>query len=452
METDREDRAEQKGGAGMKKGQNAFSGWRTVYRFTWVQSLKTTKIKRATLLIGVILFVGAMILNIVLSLSQGPSSIQNVYWVNESDLTGDFSELKQNTRFYQVNICQETATKEVLLERLAGTEYDVAVFLWLEEDVYHIEAVLPMGSRVSRREAQSLTEALRPLVEEYRLQKADVGDQVAALANVDGQVQIIEAGGAAKGEGELWMQILLPMIVGAALYAMIMLYGQTIAKTIIAEKTSKLMETLLTYMQPYALITGKIGAMVSLALAQMGIWILCILLGLWVGDLVGDILNPNYVNGMMVALKQLRQNGGLSALSPAGVILALLAVCLGFLMYSVIAGFLNSFASKPEDLSNTMGVFIAISIVSWLLAYVLPLYTLLQGGNMSGILNYIPFTAAFCLPADILVGRIGMGGAIVALVLMVLMTLFLIFLTGKIYKAKVFYRGASPFGILTKNH
>ena len=430
METDREDRAEQKGGVRM--GHNAFSGWRTVFRFTWVQSLKTTKIKRATILLGAVLFVGAMILNIALSLSQGPSPIQNLYWVNESDLTGDFSELNRNAWFSHVNIYEETATREELLERLAGTDYDVAVFLGLEDDVYHIEAVLPKGSRISRREAQALTEALRPLAEEYRLQKANVGEQIAAIAKVKGQVQIIEVGGAVKGAGELWMQILLPMIVGAALYAMIMLYGQTIAKTIIAEKTSKLMETLLTYIQPHALIAGKIGAMVSLALAQMGIWILCVLLGLWVGDLIGDILNPNYVNGMMEALRQLRQNGGLSALSPAGVILSLLALCLGFLLYSVIAGFLNSFASKPEDLSNTMGVFIAISIVSWLLAYVLPVYTLLQGGNVSGILNFIPFTAAFCLPADILVGRISMGGAIVALALMVLMTILFIFLAGKI--------------------
>ena len=392
-----------------------------------------------------------MILNIALSLSQGPSPIQNLYWVNESDLTGDFSELNRNARFSHVNIYEETATREELLERLAGTDYDVAVFLGLEDDVYHIEAVLPKGSRISRREAQALTEALRPLAEEYRLQKANVGEQIAAIAKVKGQVQIIEVGGAVKGAGELWMQILLPMIVGAALYAMIMLYGQTIAKTIVAEKTSKLMETLLTYIQPHALIAGKIGAMVSLALAQMGIWILCVLLGLWVGDLIGDILNPNYVNGMMEALRQLRQNGGLSALSPAGVILSLLALCLGFLLYSVIAGFLNSFASKPEDLSNTMGVFIAVSIVSWLLAYVLPVYTLLQGGNVSGILNFIPFTAAFCLPADILVGRMSMGGAIVALALMGLMTILFIFLTGKIYKTKVFYEGASPFGIITKN-
>ncbi len=436
----------------MRRGGRVFAGWRTVYRFTLVQTFKTTKIRRATILVGVILLLGAMMLNIALSLSQGPSSIQNLYWVNESDLTGDFSGLRQDSRYAHVQIFQTTESRDELIRELAGTERDVAVFLKLDEGTYHIETVLPAGSRVSRREAQALSEALRPLVEEYRLQKADVGEKAAALAGVDGRVRIIRAGGGAKGEGELRMQILLPMLVGAALFSMIMLYGQTIAKAIIAEKTSKLMETLLTYMEPYALIAGKIGAMVSLALMQMGIWILCILVGLWVGDLIGDILNPNYVNGMMEALRRLKENGGLSALSPMGVTLSVLSLCLGFLMYSVIAGFLNSFAGKPEDLSNTMGVFITITITSFVLAYALPLYTLLQGGDVSGILNYIPFTAAFCLPADILVGTVDVGGALLALVLMALTTLLFIFLTGKIYKAKVFYRGASPFGIITKNH
>lgn len=432
--------------------QGAFHGWTKVFRFTAVQSLKTTKIKMVTIILGIVLLLASLILNVVLSLAQGPSPVQNVYIMNSSDLEGDFSELLQTNKFSHVQTHFPAGSQQELIDSLNGAPYDVAVLLTLENSSYRLKAILPRGTKLTRQHGKELLDEMENCVEKYKLQKAQVDPQVFELASVEGTSQVIAAGKAAKGEGELLMQTLLPMLVSLLLYAMILLYGQTIAKTVVAEKTSKLMETLLTYIRPYALITGKIAAMAVLALSQIAIWILCVLVGLWIGDLFGHILNPSYTNGMMVALQHLKTSGGLSALSVSGVLLSLLALCLGFFLYCVIAGFLNSFASKPEDLSNTMGVFQALTIVSWLIAYFLPLYTVLRGGSVSGVLSYIPFTAAFCLPADILVGNVSMTGALVALSLMAAVTLFFIFLTGRTYRNKVFYRGASPFGILRKDH
>lgn len=432
--------------------QGAFRGWTKVFRFTAAQTLKTTRIKAVTIILGIVLLIAAMILNVVLSLSQGPSPVQNVYIMNSSDLPGDFSELLQNDQFTHVQTHFPAGSQQQLMDSLSGAPYDVAVLLSFENSLYRLKAIIPAGSRLTRQNVKDLLNEMENCVEKYRLQKAQVDPAVYQLASVEGSSQVIAAGKAAKGEGELLMQTLLPMLVSLMLYAMILLYGQTIAKTVVAEKTSKLMETLLTYIRPYALITGKITAMATIALSQIAAWILCILAGLWVGDLIGHLVNPSYTNGMVAALQHLKTSGGLSALSPSGVVLSLLALGLGFFLYCVIAGFLNSFASKPEDLSNTMGVFQAVTIVSWLIAYFLPLYTVLRGGSVSGVLSYIPFTAAFCLPADILVGNVSMIGALAALALMMLATLFFIFLTGRTYRNRVFYRGVSPFGILRKNH
>ena len=155
---------------------------------------------------------------------------------------------------------------------------------------------------------------------------------------------------------------------------------------------------------------------------------------------------------MMLALRHIQERGGLSALSVGGVIFSIITLCLGFFMYSVIAGLFNSFAGKPEDLSNTMGIFITISLVSWLFACGVPIYAALRGASAAVLIYYIPFTAAFCLPAGILVGNVTVWGALLSTVLMVAATLLFIYLTGKVYRDRVFYRGASPFGILTKNH
>ncbi len=429
-----------------------FAGGCKVFRFTLTQTLKTTRIRLVTAIFALILFAGGMALNIILALAQGPSPIQNLYVVNTSDLEGSFAELQESRRFADIQVREDSRNRQELMEALQETDYDAAVFLSQDADGYRIEVVLPVGTRLLKANGEELTEELQRCVEVYKLKKAQVDPQLYSKISAQGISQVIAVGKNAQGSGELQMKIVLPLLVGTVLYGMVMLYGQTIAKTIVAEKTSKLMETLLTYIQPYALVAGKVSAMVVIALAQLTIWVLSILLGLWIGDWIGDVLNPEYVNGMMLALRHIQESGGLSALSVGGVIFSIITLCLGFFMYSVIAGLFNSFAGKPEDLSNTMGIFITISLISWLFACGVPIYAALRGASAAVLIYYIPFTAAFCLPAGILVGNVTVWGALLSTVLMVAATLLFIYLTGKVYRDRVFYRGASPFGILTKNH
>ena len=337
-----------------------------------------------TAIFALIFFAGGMALNIILALAQGPSPIQNLYVVNTSDLEGSFAELQNSRRFADIQVREDSRNRQELMEALQETDYDAAVFLSQDADGYRIEVVLPVGTRLLKANGEELTEELQRCVEVYKLKKAQVDPQLYSKISAQGISQVIAVGKNAQGSGELQMKIVLPLLVGTVLYGMVMLYGQTIAKTIVAEKTSKLMETLLTYIQPYALVAGKVSAMVVIALAQLTIWVLSILLGLWIGDWIGDVLNPEYVNGMMLALRHIQESGGLSALSVGGVIFSIITLCLGFFMYSVIAGLFNSFAGKPEGyLSNTMGIFITISLISWLFACGVPIYAALRGASAS---------------------------------------------------------------------
>ena len=62
--------------------------------------------------------------------------------------------------------------------------------------------------------------------------------------------------------------MVLPMLSSLVLFMLIFIYGQMVAQSIAQEKTSKVMELLLTSVRPLAIIIGKILAMGSLALIQ----------------------------------------------------------------------------------------------------------------------------------------------------------------------------------------
>ena len=67
---------------------------------------------------------------------------------------------------------------------------------------------------------------------------------------------------------------------------MLLGYGLSIGNIVSIEKSSKLMEMLLTYVQPYALIFGKIFAMATIAIMKMILWIGGLVGGFFVGDFI----------------------------------------------------------------------------------------------------------------------------------------------------------------------
>ena len=59
------------------------------------------------------------------------------------------------------------------------------------------------------------------------------------------------------------------------------------------------------------------------------------------------------------------------------------------------------------------------------------------------VADLVPFSAAFRLPVDVLLGSISNGIALLSLGIMMILTVVLSILAGKVYKAQVFLAGNS---------
>ena len=216
---------------------------------------------------------------------------------------------------------------------------------------------------------------------------------------------------------------------------MILLYGQSIGKIIIVEKSSKLMETLLISIRPYGLIAGKVLAVYVSALIQIVVWIVSGVAGFIVGDKIAEEIFENYNNPVMNLIDLMRENAE-GAFSISAVILAVVAIAIGFFMYMVLAALASSFVTKTEELSNTSSVFQIVVVIGFLAAYMIPLMRV--GGILPKLIQYIPITSPFTIPADVLIGNIGIVGGLISILIMIATSAVLIFFTGKMYKKKLF--------------
>jgi len=196
------------------------------------------------------------------------------------------------------------------------------------------------------------------------------------------------------------------------------------------------LETLLTSAKPYAVIAGKVIAMAVVALAQMAFWVAGAVGGFIVGNIVAEQIHPEFENPVFGLVDIIRE-GAASAFSAESVVIAVLAVIIGFFMYCCLAAFSASLADKPEDLSSVSGIFQIPVVIGFMIPYFASAF---ENETMMIISRYVPFMTPFALPSDALLGRASTVEGILLLLMMVACTGVLTIVTGKIYKNRVFGR------------
>lgn len=88
-----------------------------------------------------------------------------------------------------------------------------------------------------------------------------------------------------------------------------------------------------------------------------------------------------------------------------------------------------------------MGIFTIITVLCYLVSFAN------MGGNneqLIRILRYIPFTAAFIVPADVFVGSMTIWEGILSLSVTLISSVIIAVFAGKIYKLMILYKGNVP--------
>ena len=229
------------------------------------------------------------------------------------------------------------------------------------------------------------------------------------------------------------------------LYFFVLIYGQSVAGSVVMEKNSKLMEVFLTAVKPSAMIMGKLLAISLSGMLQLISWVLALLIGFGAGGGLAQLINPDAGNPLaeILDLAAALTDGMFSA---GRLIAALVMALLGVILYCSLAAIGGSLAGKQEDLSSTNVMFTLILIISFFAA--------LYGGGIEGfgadggllktLLDWIPFTAVMVTPSKILLGLIPLGYGLGSIALTAAVTIVLVAAAGRLYKAMSLYKGQVP--------
>ena len=208
-------------------------------------------------------------------------------------------------------------------------------------------------------------------------------------------------------------------------------YGLWVASGVVAEKSSRVMELLISAASVQQLVVGKILGIGLAGLSQVSLVLLPAILTMVASGRIGDaLLGPDSGTGAT-----------LSALSPGLLAAFLVYFVLGFALYAALYAGAGSLLSREEDL-QTVALPLSIPAVAGYFPAVLAL-----SGSTSVIIrvaSYVPLWSPFVMMSRLAVGRVEPWELALSIGLLVLTVPIVTLAAIRVYRAGVVMYGQPP--------
>ena len=441
---------------------NPLAGTGKVFGFTFRQTCLSKGWLLSTILIAALLLGGIPLIffgitHAMMKDEEEPDNskrIQSVLVVDETEGTADYSVLDDTVKYEAFSTIDEAIASEKCNENA------IILRVTKPDSKYLLTAYLPENTAVSRSRASGFAEYAAAHFTEILLQKADMSLEEAAILTMPVQTSTeslakdYDPDAPEDDDLSEALGFLIPFLMLMLVYMMVILYGQSMANSVMLEKTSKLMETILTAVEPFPLMLGKLLATACAAITQIFIWIACGIGGTLIGTGLAVTMLPSKTDMTMEqaqsaavmidgAVDNLKSG---SYLTLAALPQVLLILALGFLLYLALGAVAGALATKSEDLNKTNVVFVLVLVISMFMCLNLSPD---EGGDFTMIssaawLRYFPFTALLTVPSDLLLSKMSLAGGWVSILCMAAGVVLLVLLAAVVYRLLVLYRGNPP--------
>lgn len=442
----------------MKKN-GLFTGWKNVFSFTAAQNIKGTGYRATTIILGLIIAVAFSIISIVMAVTQSDEDTNND--IEDIGIESEFGSDISDIYLVDNEVIADEGMKQLVITSMSlegaldkafeiklikseerdsavqGKDNAIVIELSKEDDINIVFNIYLSDTTQISDVAEEYVDYVISYIDVCGYGMAGVSPENIRYFTAPYFTQALSVNDSVESFGVMITAALVPMLFSLLMYSMILLHGQSITKSVVAEKSSKLMEMMLTSVKPYALIAGKIIAVATMAIGQMFIWIVCGFAGYKIGGIIAEEINPGYVNYVDTIIDLMSVDNGAHAFSLVSVVIAIAALIVGFFMYSVLAGLVSASVDKLENISTAMSLFQIPVIIGWLVAY---FSSFIESDLLLKAVHLVPVTSPFILPADVIIGKCSIIEGIASLLILIVSTIALILVTGKVYKGKLFNR------------
>ncbi|MEQ9310256.1 MAG: ABC transporter permease [Balneolaceae bacterium] len=294
---------------------------------------------------------------------------------------------------------------------------------------------------------ESVEDHLREVVREEQLARSNVSDEVREIFESRPQLKSLKLTDEGEEEDNAIFGAAFGFILGLLIFIGVFGYGALLMRSVIEEKTNRIVEVIASSVKPIELMFGKLFGILSVALTQFGVWILSYVgLSILAAPVAGLILEAQMKNLPPEAAEAASPAFDPSSLEqfivdPSIFIYFFLFFFVGFLIYSGIFAAIGSAVDSEQDTQQFMiPVMIPIFI-----GYFLNLRVMENpDSTVAVVASLFPLTAPINMISRIAATEVPIWQIGLSLLLMIGTFAGLMWIAAKIYRVGILMYGKKP--------
>lgn len=263
-------------------------------------------------------------------------------------------------------------------------------------------------------------------------------------------IRMYDFSGEESSKVKNWIKIIVGAIAGYLLMMFVMIYGTSVMRSVIEEKTSRIIEVIVSSVKPFQLMLGKIIGNASAGLLQFFIWGVLLFIILTIASSVFGLEMSNNVSAeQMDAVNNAAGQDKMTLIIQEILMLPILKLFVLFIFYFLGGYMLYSslFAAVGAAVDNETDTqqFMLPIMLPLILGVYVGFGTVINDphGPISVIFSYIPLTSPIVMLMRVPFG-VSWTELAISMTLLLITFVFMVWLAAKIYRVGILMYGKKP--------
>mgnify|MGYP000165951711 FL=1 len=385
-----------------------------VMKFTMKDMIKRKSFIISTIIFLIMIVVGFNIPNILKSIN-GEDTSDKLVIVDEGNIfEGSLESLKNVDTGYEIEI--SNAKYEEIKEKINNDEIESAIIVEKTNNNVKIRYIVK-NTTMMANVPDDIISMMNSLYSNLQISKLGLTkSQLQSITpNFNYELEQTEE---EKANGNVFAIMLLSIVLFYAIY----FCAYQVSSSITTEKTSKIIETLVTSTSPKTIVLGK-----TIGIGVVGLLQLILLVGTALIS-AKAFLDPELINSIL----------DISAITPYLGIITVIYFILGYLAYALLYALTGSTVSKPEDIQSANGPVAMLAVIGFYLSY----FTMMNPtSSLNVFASIFPISSPFCMPFRIMMGLANTTDVLISIAVLIITILIIAKVAIKIYSNAILNYG-----------
>ena len=384
-----------------------------VTKFTMKDMLQRKSFIITTIIFLIMIVVGFNIPNFMKMLNKD-SDVNKIEIIDSGNVfEGTLESLKDLDTGYEIQILNEDYEK--IKEKIENEEIDSAIIVEKQDENIKIKYIVKSATMMSGV-PENIISTLNTLYTNIQINKLGLTEE--QLKSITPNFEFALEQTDEEASGNVYAMMLLSLVLFYAIY----FCAYQVSSSITTEKTSKIIETLVTSTSPKTIVLGK-----TLGIGIVGLLQMILLVGTALIS-AKTFLEPGILDSII----------DVSKITPYLGIITIIYFIFGYFEYALLYALTGSTVSKPEDIQSANGPVAILAVIGFYLSY----FTMMNpASELNVFASMFPISSPFCMPFRIMMGLAKPTDVIISIVILLITGIIIEKIAIKIYSNAILNYG-----------